>query len=201
MIFDLSLSLPILVAALWALSTEMVEDSLVDLIYLHMYGWRALIYALIAASIILVTASTIAVYYALSVLVQDLSLVTKISAILLGLIGLFWIVTSLLGRESEVEEAKAKQAKPRTQFRSFLVVLQLVIIEELEILLIVIPLVVASHELEASLAAATGILISLSIALFLRKNFEKMIAGKLRYLKLASGTFLLVLALVLFLEL
>lgn len=201
MIFDLSFSLPILVAALWALSTEMVEDSLVDLIYGHMYGWRALIYALIAASIILVTASTIAVYYALSVLVQDLSLVTKISAILLGLIGLFWIVTSLLGRESEVEEAKAKQAKPRTQFRSFLVVLQLVIIEELEILLIVIPLVVASHELEASLAAATGILISLSIALFLRKNFEKMIAGKLRYLKLASGTFLLVLALVLFLEL
>lgn len=83
---------------------------------------------------------------------------------------------------------------------NFAVVLQLVTIEELEILLILIPLVIASHALEASLAAVIGVIVSLSAALLLRGSFEKRMAGRMRLLKIASGIFLIGLAIVLFTE-
>jgi uncharacterized membrane protein len=193
----------IFLAALWALSTEMVEDSLVDLVYGHIYGWQTLVYALISASTVLVSISTILIYYSLTILVQYTPLVTKSSAILLGLIGLFWLISSIqeivrrAGGELE-EISKVRLAK--SEVRNFLIAFQLVSIEELEILLIIIPLVVASHGLEASLAATIGVLASLTTAALLRRSFEKLVAGKLRYLKLASGTFLIGLGLILFLQ-
>jgi uncharacterized membrane protein len=198
----LSFNTVIFVAALWALSTEMVEDSLVDLVYGHMYGWRTLVYALVTASAILTTASVISVYYALTLLIQYVSLVTKISAILIGLIGTFWLGSSILGilrkEDSEVDEARKMSRAGISGTRNFLVALELVSIEELEILLIIIPLVVASHGVEASLAAVIGVIASVSAAALLRRSFEKLVAGKLRYLKIASGTFLIGLGVILF---
>ena len=104
----LAFSTVVFIAALWALSSEMVEDSFVDLIYGHVYGWRTLVYALITASVILITISTVSVFYALTLLVRYIGVVTKVSAILLGTIGIFWLTSSLLGRggELEVEEAR-----------------------------------------------------------------------------------------------
>jgi uncharacterized membrane protein len=193
----------IFLAALWALSTEMVEDSLVDLVYGHIYGWQTLVYALISASTVLVSISTILIYYSLTILVQYTPLVTKSSAILLGLIGLFWLISSIqeIVRRAggELEEIR-KVRLAKSEVRNFLIAFQLVSIEELEILLIIIPLVVASHGLEASLAATIGVLASLTTAALLRRSFEKLVAGKLRYLKLASGTFLIGLGLILFLQ-
>jgi hypothetical protein len=63
-------------AGLWALSTEMVEDSLVDLVYGHIYGWRTLVYALVSASSLLLGISAFLVYSALTVLVQYVAVVT-----------------------------------------------------------------------------------------------------------------------------
>ena len=181
----------------------MVEDSLVDLVYGHIYGWRTLVFALISASTILIGISALLVYYALAILVQYVALVTRGSAILLGLIGLFWLGSSIqeIARKAggELEEIR-KPRRARSELRNFVIALQLVSIEELEILLIIIPLVVASHGLEASLAATIGVLASLSTAAILRRSFEKLVAGKLRYLKLASGAFLIGLGLTLFLE-
>ncbi len=192
----------IFLAGLWALSTEVVEDSLVDLVYGHMYGWRTLVYALVSASIILVSFSTVSVYYALTILVQYIAVVTEGSAILLGLIGLFWLATSvreILGKAGG--ELEARKVRPtKSGVRNFLIAFQLVSVEELEILLIIIPLVVASHGLEASLAAAIGVLASLMTAALLRKSFERIVAGKLRYLKLASGSFLIGLGLIIFFQ-
>jgi uncharacterized membrane protein len=199
----LSFNTVIFLAALWALSTEMVEDSLVDLVYGHIYGWRTLVYALISASTVLVSISAILIYYSLTILVQYIAVVTKGSAILLGMIGLFWLVSSIqeIVRRAggELEEIK-KVRRAKSEVRNFLIAFQLVSIEELEILLIIIPLVVASHGLEASLAAAIGVLASLTTAALLRRSFEELVAGKLRYLKLASGTFLIGLGLILFLQ-
>ena len=181
----------------------MVEDSLVDLVYGHIYGWRTLIYALISASTILVSISALSIYYALTILVQYIAVVTKGSAILLGLIGLFWLASSIQeiaqkeGRELE-EVRRVRQAG--SEARNFLIAFQLVSVEELEILLIIIPLVIASHGLEASLAATIGVLASLTTAALLRRSFERLVAGKLRYLKLASGTFLIGLGLILFFQ-
>jgi uncharacterized membrane protein len=194
----------IFLAALWALSTEMVEDSLVDLVYGHMYGWRTLVYTLVTASLILISISAVSVYYALTLLIQYVSLVTKVSGILIGLIGTFWLGTSILGivrkQQAELEEVRTKNRGGTSGTRNFLVALQLVSIEELEILLIIIPLVVASHAIEASLAAAIGVIASVATAALLRRSFEKLVAGKLRYLKIASGTFLIGLGIILFFQ-
>jgi hypothetical protein len=191
-------------AALWALSTEMVEDSLVDLVSGHVYGWRTLVYALLTASVILTTISSISVYFALKLLMQYVSLVTKISAILIGLIGSFWLVTSVFStvrkEEGELEEARKKSRVGASGTRNFLVALELVSIEELEILLIIIPLVVASHAIEASLAAIVGVVASVTTAAVLRRSFERLVAGKLSYLKIVSGIFLVGLGVVLFFQ-
>jgi len=103
---------------LWALSTEMVEDSLVDLVYGHIYGWRTLVYALISASAIHVGIAALSIYYALTILVQYIAVVTKGSAILLGLIGLFWLVSSIQEiirkAEGDLEELRnVRQTKVR----------------------------------------------------------------------------------------
>lgn len=200
----MAFNIAIFVAAVWALSSEMAEDSLVDLIYGHVYGWRTLIRALISASVILTTVSIVSIYFALNLLVQYVSIVSRASAILLGLIGLFWLASSLkeiAKKESlgELEEIQKMKPKGKSELRNFLVVFQLVSIEELEILLIIIPLVVASHGLEASFAAIIGIIASLSAAALLRRTFERLVAGKLAYLKIASGIFLVGLGVVLFL--
>ena len=197
-------SIVIFLAALWALSTEMVEDSFVDLIYGHIYGWRTLVYALATASMILATVSAVSVYYAARLLIQYVSLVTQVSAILIGLIGLFWLGSSILSivrrEQGELEEARKMSRTGISETRNFLVTLQLVSIEELEILLIIIPLVVASHALEASVAAAIGVIASVTAAALLRRSFERLVAGKLSYLKIASGVFLIGLGIVLFLQ-
>ncbi len=83
---------------------------------------------------------------------------------------------------------------------TFLVALQLVSVEELEIFLILVPLILASHALEATSAAAIGIVASVSLAAFLKKDFEKFVVGRLRLLKVVSGLFLIALGVVLFIE-
>jgi uncharacterized membrane protein len=195
----LSFDIIIFVAALWALLSEMIEDSLVDLIYGHMFGWRNLFNALVAASLILVTVSSLLIYYASFFLVAYIDLISKGAAVLLAIIGAVWLGTSILSRrgESEVDELRQKSGTRMT----FLVALQLVFIEELEVFLILIPLILASHALEAVSAAAIGISVSVSLAVILRKSFERFVVGKMRYLKVVSGFFLIGLGIVLYIEL
>ena len=201
----MAFSVAIFVATVWALSSEMAEDSLVDLIYGHMYGWRTLIRALISASILLVIISAVLIYLALGFLVEYASFVSRGSAILLGVIGFFWLTSSLneirKGEQSgELREIERMSPKGKSELRNFLVAFQLVSIEELEILLIIVPLVISSHLLEASLAATIGVSASLSAAVLLRKCFERLVAGRLTYLKVVSGVFLIGLGVILFLE-
>jgi uncharacterized membrane protein len=195
----LSFSLVIFVAALWALSSEMLEDSLVDLIYGHIYGWRNVIYALLSAALILVTVSSILVYYASLFLVAYTGLISKGAAILLAAVGLFWLISSILDGGGETKMGENKER--RGTRANFIIVLQLVFIEELELFLILVPLVLASHVFEAVSAAAIGVLASVSLAAFLRKGFERFVVGRMRYLKVVSGLFLVGLGLVLYLEL
>jgi uncharacterized membrane protein len=194
----LPFSIVIFVGAIWALSSEMVEDSMIDLIYGHIYGWRNVIYALLSASLILVTVSTALIYYSSLFLVVYADLISKDAAVLLGGVGLAWLGSSILrGGGSGLDEHRKKRATKT----KFLIVLQLLFIEELEIFLILVPLILASRILEATSAAAIGLSVSVSLAAFLRKGFEKIIVGRTRYLKGISGLFLVGLALVLYSEL
>ncbi|MDA4127874.1 MAG: hypothetical protein OK422_00180 [Thaumarchaeota archaeon] len=195
----MAFSIVVFVAALWALMSEMVEDLLVNLIYGHMFGWRNLVYALIAASTIIVVSASLLIYYSASLLLTYVDTITKLSAILLGAIGIFWLGSSLFRPEDEsvAEEARRNISDGKPKSRSFIVLLQLVSIEELEIFLIIVPLILASHSLEASTAATIGVVTSVSVAALLRKKLERFLAGKFRYLKMASGVFLLALGVVL----
>jgi hypothetical protein len=107
----------------------MVEDSLVDLVYGHIYGWRTLIYALISASTVLISISAILIYYSLTILAQYIALVTRGSAILLGLIGLFWLVSSIqeiVRRAGGELEAIRNVRRAKSEARNFLIAFQLV---------------------------------------------------------------------------
>jgi uncharacterized membrane protein len=163
-----------------------------------MFGWRNLIYALIAASLILVTAFSILIYYYSSFLVSNIVLISKGAAVLLGAIGAFWLGSSIINRvwTSEADELRNKRGGKIT----FFVTLQLVSVEELEIFLILIPLILTSHTLEATSAATIGIVASVSLAAYLRKDFERFVVGRMRYLKMISGSFLIVLGVILFFE-
>ena len=189
----MAFDLVIFIAALWALSTEMVEDSVVDLIYGHLFGWKTFIRALVIASVVVVSASILVVLVASSFLQAYLGPIQKGAAVLLAVIGVFWLVTSILGKEDEIEEVRSRKG-------NLSVALQLVSIEELEIVLIVIPLVLSSHALEAGIAASIGVLLSVLLAAVLRGPFSKFVEGRLRQLKVASGAFLILLGLVLFLH-
>ncbi|QQG48714.1 MAG: hypothetical protein HY247_08275 [archaeon] len=112
------------------MSTEMVEDSVVDLIYGHLFGWKTLIKALIIASIMITFVSALVVFFAATYLQAYLGLVQKGAAILLGMIGAFWFLTSIFGKEDEIEEAKSRKG-------NLSVALQLVSVEEVEIVLII----------------------------------------------------------------
>ena len=171
----------------------MIEDSIVDLIYGQIFGWRTLIRALLTASVILVSISAVVILFASTFLQSYVGLIHKGSAVLLGLIGAFWLARTVFRRENEVEEAKARKG-------DFVAALQLVSIEELEILLIVVPLILASHAMEASFAASIGVLLSVSTAALLRKPFSRFVEGRMGTLKIASGLFLILLGIVLFLD-
>ncbi len=102
----------IFVAALWALSSEMIEDSLVDLIYGHMFGWRNLIRALVTVSLILGVIFSVLIYYASSFLVIYVDSISKGAAVLLGIIGAFWLGSSILrGREEDRKRMKLDRAE------------------------------------------------------------------------------------------
>ena len=195
----MSFSFIIFVAALWALSSEMIEDSLVDLIYGHIFGWRTLIYAILTASAILISISAVIVLYASVFLESYIGLIQKGAAVLLGGIGVFWLGRSALegGDGNEVEQARKTKAG-QVNSSNFVLALQLVSIEELEILLIVVPLILASHVLEAAISSSMGVLLSVSIAALLRKRFSRFVEGRLRILKIASGLFLIALGIILF---
>jgi len=171
----------------------MVEDSLVNLVYGHIFGWRTLIESLLIASVILVSAASLIVFYASTSLQTYQGPIQKGAAVLLGLVGAFWLGRSALGGEDEIVEARARVG-------NLFLALQLVSIEELEVLLVMVPLILASHALEATIAASVGGIISLTSAGLLRRPFSRFVEGRMRVLKLASGTFLIILGIILFLE-
>ncbi len=176
----------------------MIEDSLVNLIYGHLFGWRNLIYAVITASIILATLASVLIYYTSFILVAYIDLISKAAALLLTAIGIFWLTSSVIARREVSEAGEVGQRRRRKL--TFLVALQLVSVEELEIFLILIPLILASYALEATSATAIGILASLSLALLLKRDFERFVVGRIRYLKIISGLFLIILGIILLLE-
>src|SRR5437879_594050 len=119
----------------------MVEDSLVDLIYGHIFGWRTLIRAFLCASVVLASVSVVIIYSVPFFLQEYIGVIQKGTAILLTLIGAIWLLTSIFGRGNDMVEAREMVLDNFSGKRGgFILALQLVSVEELEILLIMVPL-------------------------------------------------------------
>ncbi len=193
-------SLFVLVAVLWGLTSEMVEDSIVNLIYVRMFGWETFLKAVGIATVVVVPASASFVLSTPTLLHAYLPLVQKGGALALVAIGVGWLAFALAGKESEVAEAREAERKAGGSQRSLVLATQMMAVEEAELVVILIPVVLASHALEATVAAIVGVGVALVVASTLRRRFARLVEGRLRLLKGLSGTALLALGLILFFD-
>ncbi|MDG6933136.1 MAG: hypothetical protein JRN68_00385 [Nitrososphaerota archaeon] len=192
-------SLAILAASLWALSSEMVEDAFVDLSYSTLFGWANLLKGMALSGMVLLGILLVLVRYALGEIGPVLSYIKIASAFLLVAIGIYWLIASLGGGYRIFDELNEVRKKA-TSSRSLLLVTQLTMVEELEIMLIVLPLVLSYHAIEAGISTTFGIMFSLAVAALLRKRFERVLIRRFRYFKLVSGLTLLIMAALIFFE-
>jgi uncharacterized membrane protein len=184
-----SFSALVFLAAAWALSTEMIEDAVADLIYGHIFGWKTFVEAMAIATVLMATDGAALIIYGSAYLQLYMNFVRKGAAVLLAVVGAFWLVGVAAG-DREEEWTGSSDLVSAVKF---------VAVEELEILLIIIPLVLASHVQEAVTAAAFGIVASAGSAFLLRKRFARLVRGRLRALKLFSGSLLIFMGAVLYL--
>jgi uncharacterized membrane protein len=193
-------SLVVFFAALGALSYEMVEDNFVNLIYARMFGWRSLLLAFVAAVVIVVPVTVAFVLVAPFVFRSYFSLFAKGAAILLIGVGIGWLGFSLLRKELEPEEVREARERVRRGRRSLALATQLMVIEETEIVVILVPLALAGHSAEAIVAGIVAAAGALVVAMMLRRAFAKLVEGRFRLLKAISGSALVILGLVLLLS-
>jgi uncharacterized membrane protein len=193
-------SVALLVAALGALSYEMVEDNFVNLIYARMFGWRTLLVAFVGAALVVVPLAVVFVLLAPRLFESYLPLVVKAAALLLIGVGIGWLGFAVFRRVSEPDEVKEAKERAGLDRRSVGLATQLMVVEESEIVVILIPLAVAGHSAEAALTGVAAASLALGMALTLRKVFDKLVSGRLRLLKAISGVALIALGLVLFLD-
>jgi hypothetical protein len=82
----------------------------------------------------------------------------------------------------------------------------LVLVEVTEIFLILIPLSLTGHILEAAAAGLSGMTVSISAALILTRSLQRLLQSYVtrekvfRYLKLSSGSVMTILSLILYYE-
>jgi uncharacterized membrane protein len=193
-------SLVVLVAALGALSYEMVEDNFVNLIYARMFGWRTLLIAFLIAGAVVVPASIVLVLVAPTLFSSYFPLVQKATAVILLVVGIGWLGFALIRKEGEPEEVREAEGRERKGRRSLALATQLVAIEQVEIVAILIPVVITGHAIEAASAGIIAVIVALLVALMLRQRFARLVEGRFRLLKAVSGTALVILGVVLFLS-
>jgi uncharacterized membrane protein len=188
----------VLVAALGALSYEMVEDNFVNLIYARIFGWRVLLLAFVVAAAVVVPVTVVFVLVAPVLFRSYLPLLAKVTAALLVGVGIGWLGFSLFGKKEPPEEVRAARERAPRERRSLALATQLMVIEETEIVAILIPLTLAGHSAEAVVAGIVTAAGALTVALTLRQALAKVVEGRFRLLKAISGTALVLLGLVLF---
>lgn len=192
-------SVAILLAALFGLSYEMIEDNFVNLICARIFGWRTLLLASVVAAIVVVPLS-VGIVLATPVLLRSyLPIIEKLAGLTLLGVGIGWLAFAIFHRDEEPEEVRDAREQERRQRRSLALATQLMVVEYAEVVAILIPLAVAGHSAEAVVAGGVAIVVALLVALTLRRPFAELVRGRFRLLKAVSGTALLLLGVVLIL--
>jgi len=180
MTFDLI----IFATVLYALTTEIIEDSFVLIIYQITFGKKNVFYGLLAASVTVVLILIVLVLYGIPNIEPYSEYVVTGSGLFLVGLGSFWILKFWLVRIGIMkEESETEQKSITKSFASF----TMVFIELLEILAILVPFILTNHILETSLSVAISIVISTGLMFVVGGRLRKKLENKLTQVKLFAG--------------
>ncbi|MDC8453722.1 MAG: hypothetical protein LV477_12535 [Candidatus Nitrosotalea sp.] len=177
----------IFATALYALTTETIEDSFVLIIYQITFGKKTVIYGLVFASITVASILAVLVIYGIPNIEAYSEYVVKGSGIFLIGLGGYWVIRFLLVKtgtlKEESEESELKQKSITKSFAPFM----MVFVELLEILAILIPFVLTNHIIETSLSVVVSIGISVVLMFVIGGRLRSKFENKLSQVKMFAG--------------
>jgi len=179
----------IFATALYALTTETIEDAFVLIIYRITFGKKNVIYGLVSATATISFIMIILVLYGIPNLELYSEYITNGSGLFLIGLGSYWIIRFwLVRRRILAEESVDSKTSTSKSFASFV----FVFVELLEILAILIPFTLANYILEVSLSSAVSIIASLGLVFFLGKKIRRKMENRLTQVKLLAGIALII---------
>lgn len=174
----------IFATVLYALTTEIIEDSFVLIIYQITFGKKNVFFGLLVASVTVIFILSILVLYGIPNIEPYSEYVITGSGLFLVGLGSFWILKFWLVRMGIMkEESETGQKSITKSFVSF----TMVFVELLEILAILVPFILINHILETSLSVAISIAISTGSIFVFGGRLRKKLENKLTQVKLFAG--------------
>ncbi|NIP62002.1 MAG: hypothetical protein GWN01_08980 [Nitrosopumilaceae archaeon] len=180
MAFDLI----IFATALYALTSETVEDSFMLIIFQVSFGKKSVLYGLVAASIAIASIMVILVIYGIPNLESYSDYVAAVSGLFLISLGVYWIIKFFLARKRAIKkESEFEQKTVTKSVASF----TMVSVELLEILALLVPFILTGYVIETSIAMIVSILISIALMITIGRKLRSKLENKLTQVKLFAG--------------
>lgn len=176
----------IFATALYALTTETIEDAFVLIIYQIMFGKKNVLYGLASAAITVSVIMIVLVLYGIPNLELYSSYVINVSGVFLIGLGIYWIVRFWLVKHGIVQEESNRDLVRTSVSKSFMSFI-MVFVELLEILAILIPFTLANYIVEVSLSSAISIAASLGLVFVVGGKMRKKLENRLTQVKLFAG--------------
>ncbi|MGH9998926.1 MAG: hypothetical protein ACRD90_03570 [Nitrosopumilaceae archaeon] len=174
----------IFATALYALTTETIEDTFVLIIYQITFGKRNVIYGLIAASVTVASILIVLVLYGIPNIEPYSEYVVTGSGLFLIALGCYWMIRFPLIKMGILKEESDSGHKSITKsFTSF----TMVFVELLEILAILVPFVLTNHIIETSLSVAVSTAISIVLMFVVGGRLRRKFENRLTQVKLFAG--------------
>lgn len=177
----------IFATALYALTTEIIEDSFVLIIYQITFGKKTVIYGLVFASVTVASILVLLVLYGIPIIETYSEYVVKGGGIFLIGLGGYWMIRFLLVKmnilKEESEESELKQKSITKSITPFI----MIFVELLEILAILIPFVLTKHIIETTLSVIVSVSISLILMFVIGGKLRSKFENKLSQVKMFAG--------------
>lgn len=176
----------IFATALYALTTETIEDAFVLVIYQIMFGKKNVLYGLVSAVITISFVMVVLVLYGIPNLELYSSYVINGSGIFLIGLGIYWILRFWLVKSGILHDETNRDFMRTSVSKSFMSFM-MVFVELLEILAILIPFTLANYIVEVSISSAISIAVSLGLVLVVGSKIRKKLENRLTQVKLFAG--------------
>jgi len=176
----------IFATALYALTTETIEDAFVLVIYQLMFGKKNVLYGLVSAAITISFIMIILVLYGIPNLELYSPYVINGSGIFLIGLGIYWILRFWLVKRGILQEQSNRDSVRTSGSKSFMSFI-MIFVELLEILAILIPFTLANYIVEVSLSSAISIATSLGLVFAVGGKMRRKFENRLTQVKLLAG--------------